>query len=152
MENLRQSKELDYDGSYYLPLTLNKLIGEEEQSYMLYFNRNRKFLPQAGRRFSNIRFKMSHFKGLQDVNLTKEQREDLRKIHYFDSPIPPKYDDCEILYFLLKGFIKGNTSYKIVLVDNKRGNLVLDYVSMTSSIRYEKHQVFVPETEETLIW
>ena len=132
MENLRQSKEMDYEGVYYLPLTLSEFIGEGKKELMLYFNRNKKYIPAPGRRFSNIRFKMKSFKETRSVKLSVESKEELRKIFYFDSPIPIKYSDADILYFLLEGYAKGKMNYKVILSDQNRGNLVLDYIAMTS--------------------
>ena len=132
MENLRQSKEMDYEGVYYLPLTLSEFIGEGKKELMLYFNRNKKYIPAPGRRFSNIRFKMKSFKELKSVKLSIESKEELRKIFYFDSPIPIKYSDADSLFFLLEGYAKGKMNYKVMLSDQNRGNLVLDYITMTS--------------------
>ena len=132
MENLRQSKEMDYEGVYYLQLTLSEFIGEGKKELMLYFNRNKKYIPAPGRRFSNIRFKMKSSKELKSVKLSIESKEELRKIFYFDSPIPIMYSDADSLFFLLEGYAKGKMNYKVMLSDQNRGNLVLDYITMTS--------------------
>ena len=75
---------------------------------------------------------MKSFKETRSVKLSVESKEELRKIFYFDSPIPIKYSDADILYFLLEGYAKGKMNYKVILSDQNRGNLVLDYIAMTS--------------------